>query len=171
MTSITYKDSLGNPVQLCEFFTGYEIKQEYKRVSAITEYVNGEPIGTITFRPTKIPVIFKVHYLPYMEDRYSHGGIRSRYTIHNGYLCGEYRKFSTEGVLEERRFFFDEHEVTNEIKTFLNFKGTNDEFLQYEFKEDELFNLCIRYGSYFKFLTEYSFEPSKFDAIVKYCTQ
>lgn len=175
MTSIQYKDLTGNtytPKEVSYHFTGYEIKKEHEKLSYITEYLNGEVLGTISFRPTKIPVIFSINYGQYREERYNHGGVRVIYlTNQDARLFGEYRRFSSTGELIEVRYYMDSTEVTTDIMNFVNFGGSNEEFNDYQFGEDEHFNICMKYGAYFKFINEYDYNPQRFNDIVAYCLQ
>lgn len=174
MTTKQYKDLTGKSLDEVHLasFTGYEIKREYSKPSFITEYLDGEVLGTISFRPTKLPVIFSVKYGNYREERYNHGGISSRYVVNkDGKLSGEYTRYTSAGVLTEVRYFNDSKEVTADIKSFVNFSGSNEEFMQYEFGEDEHFNIYMQYGAYFKFLDEYDYVPKRFDDIVACCLQ
>lgn len=174
MTTSQYKDLTGNNFESVDInsFTGYEIKKEFKKVSYITEYLDGDVLGTISFRPTMIPVIFSVKYGNYREERYNHGGVSSRYVVNkDSKLCGEYNRYASTGELTEVRYFNDSKEVTTDIMNFVNFSGSNEEFNEYEFGEDEHFNIYMQYGAYFKFLDEYSYNPKRFDDIVQYCLQ
>lgn len=174
MTTKQYKDLTGTISDSVDLnnFTGYEIKKEYSKVSYITEYLDGEVLGTISFRPTMAPVIFSVKYGSYREQRYNHGGISSRYVVNKDEkLSGEYERYGLTGTLDEVRYFNDRIEVTNDIKNFVNFKGPDEEFMTYEFGEDEHFNIYMQYGAYFKFLDEYDYVPKRFDDIVAYCLQ
>lgn len=170
---IEYKNHQGIKNSSLEVsYTGFAIRKEFNKVHSITEYVSGNPIGVITFRPTQIPVVFSVQYGNYNEERYNHGGISSIYiTNQDCRLYGEYRKYLSNGSLDVVKYFNNNHEVTAEIMDFVQFKGSEKEFNEYKFAEDEYFNLCLRYGSYFKFTSEYNYSPKYFDEIVLYCLQ
>lgn len=173
MTLITYKDLTGNTVDLTESFTGFEIKKEYGKFSSIVEYSNGDMKGTITFRPTKIPVIFSVKYGNYREERYSHGGVSAVYSVNNeNKLTGEYRRYNSDGSLKEVRFYNSGEEVTQDIMLFLNFNGTEKEFTTiHNLGEDERFNIWMQYGGFFKFIHEYSYNSIQFNKNVEYCLE
>jgi hypothetical protein len=171
MTKTIYKDLEGTKSDSKpNKFTGYEIQEDYGRVSFVIEYLDGEVLGTITFRPTKTPVIFFVKYGNYREERYNHGGISCVYTEHyNCRLYGEYRKYSTIGSLIDVQYYNDGELVTNDIMKFVNFSGSTSDFKMYEFGEDEHFNICMQYGAYFKFINEYIYSPERSNQIVEYC--
>lgn len=172
MTYVTFKDNAGNEVEVNEIssFSGFEIKTEYNKVSSITEFNEGEVLGTISFRPTKTPVIFSVKYGNYREERYSHGGVSAIWHSNaDNKINGEYRRYSTDGTLHEVRYFTDGKEVTTDIMKFIGYTGSTEEFINYKFGEDEKFNIWLQYGSYFKFINECEYDPNHFNGIVQYC--
>lgn len=175
MQEVIYKQKDGNFINSTDdkiplHFTGYKVTNDFDRISNIMEYVSGRPIGTIHFRPTKTPVIFSVSYNGYHEDRYNNGRISTIYfTNHECRFYGEYRKFNINGDVQEVRYYQDSNDVTEDVKLFVEYKGDSSEFKNYQFAEDELFNLYMFYGNQFKFYNEYKYEPNYFDEIAKFC--
>lgn len=168
--SITYKDTNYKEAQFSQQnFTGFKIIKERDKISYINEYYNGEEVSSISFRPTQTPVIFSVRYGNYHEERYTNNKVSSKYYAIQDRVSGEYRKYDSYGNISEVKYFNNGINCTDEIKSFIGFNGTDEEFMNYEFSEDETFNVMMRYGSNFKFLHEFGIDSNHFDTIVQNC--
>lgn len=168
--SITYKNTEYKEVQYNpQKFTGYKIIKERNKISYINEYYNGEEVSKISFRPTQTPVIFSVRYGNYHEERYANNEVCTRYYSINDKVSGEYKKYDAFGKITTVQYYNNGVNCTEEIKNFIGFNGTDEEFNNYTFSEDEEFNIMIKYGSNFKFLKEFGIDSSHFDNIVQNC--
>ncbi|AFA44719.1 hypothetical protein RaK2_00446 [Klebsiella phage vB_KleM_RaK2] len=150
-------------------FCGYRIRTEQNTLSNISEYENGTEIGIINFRPTQTPTILGARYKQYFEERYANGNISLHYTFYKSVLIGEYKKYDSDGNLTLREFYDGNGDCTKEIKEFIGFNGTDEEFMHYEFKEDEEFNILMRYGSHFKLIKEIKFKTEYFNYVYENC--
>lgn len=175
MQEVIYKQKDGCEVDINNdkvplYFTGYKITRDFDKLSNVVEYECGKAIGNIHYRPTKTPVIFEVHYTGYNETRYNNGNVNVvYYSDHNTRFNGEYRKYDINGDLETVRYYHDSTNVTEDLKSFIGFKGDNESFKFYKFKEDEVFNIYMLYGSKFKFYNEYKRDSKYFDEVTKFC--
>lgn len=175
MQEVIYKQKDGcvvdiNDVKVPLYFTGYKITKDFDKLSNVVEYESGKAIGNIHYRPTKTPIIFEVRYKGYNETRYNNGNVNVVYcTDHNSRFYGEYRKFDINGNLQTVKYYQDSNDVTEDLKSFIGFKGDNDALKFYKFKEDEVFNIYMLYGSKFKFYNEYKRDSSYFDEVTKFC--
>lgn len=150
-------------------FIGYRVQIDHNKISKVTEFKQNNVLATITYRPTKIPLIQKVEYYGHVENRYNNNQVSSQYFEHNDKLYGEYKRYDINGNLESRTYYYDGKDVTNEIINFIGYKEEPSEFKFYVFQEDEMFNLMARYGHYFRFCFESDRYSSEFDEITKYC--
>lgn len=151
-------------------FSGFEVTRDTGKISYIKEYLDGSEIGKISFRPTSEPLIFSVVYQDgYIEQRYNNGGVSCVYNYVGGHLQGEYRRYDIAGDLQARTFYHESTDITPDIMSFIGFSGSNEEFTKYEFSTDELFNISMRYGSFFKFNHELKRSSARFDEIVRNC--
>lgn len=146
-------------------FSGYVVRTEKNTLSNIKIFDSGNEIGIISFRPTKSPSINVIRYKNLFEERYVNGNISLQYTFYKDTLCGEYIKYDTDGKILLREFYSGNGVCTNEIIDFIQFRGTEEEFKYYEFKEDEEFNILLRYGSHFKLLKEMEKESQYFNCV------
>lgn len=173
MQEVIYKQKDGMVIHsdtLPEYFTGYKITKDHERLSSVLEYTDGKILGHIKYRPTKTPVIFSVVYGCYNEGRYNNGSVNRVFcTDSNSRFNGEFIKFSMNGEIEEKRYYSDSDDVTQDIKSFIGFNGDIESFKYYKFKEDELFNIYMLYGSKFKLYNEYKMDSSYFDDVTKFC--
>lgn len=167
--SITYKNTEYKETQYSESFTGFKITKERNKISYINEFYNGLEVSKISFRPTQTPVIFSVQYGNYKEERYANNEILAKYYTVKDKVSGEYRKYDAYGNVKDVQYFNNGVNCTEEIKSFIGFTGTDEEFKYYKFSEDEVFNLMMLYGSNFKFLHEFGIDSNHFDTIVKNC--
>lgn len=172
--SIVYKckttNSTFSTVNLDEFI-GYKIQKESDKLSSIIELDKQVIKGTIKYRPTQIPLINTVQYNGYTEERYNNNMIRTIHYTWNNQIYGEYRKYNPNGDLIDKKYYYASEDITNDIMNFIRFTGDTSDFKYYEFQEDELFNVMIRYGSYFKLFDEYNMDSKQFDSITKYCLE
>jgi len=178
MNEVKYKKKDGTFIQsfnkqVPENFTGYKISKDYNKISSIREYLNSHEIGNIKFRPTKIPVVFTVSYENgYRETRYSNGNIQHAFNRNSdGMMYGESRTYDSGGVLVGRTYHYEHKNVTEDIKSFIGYTGGDMNFVDYQFGEDEIFNIYMRYGSKFKFFNEYRIDKSIIDDIAKFCIE
>lgn len=153
-------------------FTGYKIRKDYNKISSIREYLNSQVIGVINFRPTIVPVIFSARYGNYQETRYSNGNIMSVCNIDSySMLNGEAIRYNVNGVINNKSYHYENQNVTDEIRSSVGFNGSDVDFINYKFGEDEIFNIYMRYGSKFKFYNEYRIDKSIIDGIAKFCLE
>lgn len=150
-------------------FSGYAVRTERSTLSNIKIFENGDEVGLISFRPTKQPSINVIRYKNYFEERYINGLISLQYTYYKDVLCGEYKKFDTDGTLRMREFYSGQGVCNQEIMDFIQFKGTEEDFMHYEFKEDEEFNILMKYGSRFKLIKELGNISQYFDKVFEKC--
>lgn len=151
-------------------FNGYMIQVENgNKISNITELSNNFVLSKIELRPTKKPLIHKVEYNGHIEYRYNNNNVSSVYYEFNNKKYGEYQKYDLNGVLLDRIFYFDGLDITTEIMQFIGYKNGLTSFKDYKFKEDELFNIMMKYGFYFRFCNDSERESSDFDRINEYC--
>lgn len=175
MNEVTYKQKDGtvfkpNDNEVLDCFTGYKITKDFNKLSNIIEFNEGNPVGKISFRPTQQPVIFSVKYGGYSEERYNNGNINTvYYTDHYNRVQGEYRKYEVSGELKTVRYYSNSTDVTEDIKSFIGFKGDSESFNTYKFAEDEVFNIFMLYGSHFKLHDEYRINSVEFDDIMRFC--
>jgi hypothetical protein len=52
---------------------------------------------------------------------------------------------------------------------FVGYKGSYEEFMKYTFREDEQFNLMMKYGFNFRFCHESDIEKLDYTYITEYC--
>lgn len=146
-------------------FSGYVVRTEKNTLSNIKEYENGKEIGIISFRPTQTPTINVVRYKSYYEERYANGNLSLQFNATRDSLFGEYIKYDQNGDILMRYYYNNNVNCTEEIMDFIGFNGTIEEFKYYTFKEDEEFNILMRYGSHFKLLKEQEKKPQYFDGL------
>ncbi len=150
-------------------FSGYKIQIDHNKISKITEIENNVVLAKIDYRPTKTTLIHKIEYNGHVEYRYNNNKVNSLYFEFNNKLYGEYKKFDPTGNLIERKFYYDNRDITHDVIRFIGYKEDPNEFMNYTFQEDEMFNLMMKYGYYFRFCYESERESSDFDSITKYC--
>lgn len=150
-------------------FNGYRIQYEYGKLSNITEISNNEVLARIVYRPTKTPIIEKVEYNGHKQNRYNNNNVSSVYYESNNSLYGEYKKYDIRGNLIERKYFLDNVDVTTEVMNFVGYNGSYEEFMKYTFREDEQFNLMMKYGFNFRFCHESDIEKLDYTYITEYC--
>lgn len=160
--------SISDSVDL-NVFDGYRIQIDHNKISKVTEMRYNEVLAKIDYRPTKIPIIQTVEYNGHIEERYNNNRVSSLSYRFDGKLYGEYVKYNAEGVLMDRKFFFNGNDVTNDIMKFIGFTDDNSAFKYYEFREDEIFNIMAKYGHYFRFIYESGRQSTDFDTITRYC--
>lgn len=149
-------------------FSGYQINIEYNKINSICEIDNGDIISKIFYRPTQTPIIHKVEYNGHFEYRYNNNKVQSTYFEYDNKKYGEYKKYNTDGNLIERIFYYEDYDITKEVLRFIKYDDYNS-FLHYKLKDDERFNIMIRYGYFFRL--DYDFRDSKeFDNISRYCS-
>ncbi|AQW88587.1 hypothetical protein pEaSNUABM50_00060 [Erwinia phage pEa_SNUABM_50] len=151
-------------------FNGYIIQVEKgNKISNITEVYKNVVLAKISLRPSKTPLIHKVEYNGHIEYRYNNNNVSSVYYEFNDKKYGEYLKFDLNGILLDRIFYYEGKDVTSDIIQFLGYTDDLSSFKNYEFKEDELFNIMMKYGFYFRFRNESERDSSEFDRITEYC--
>ncbi len=150
-------------------FEGYCIKLENNKLSKITELLCSIVLAKIDYRPTKTTLIHKIEYNGHIEYRYSNNKVQSLYYEFDNKKYGEYKKFSPSGELTERKFYFENVDITDDVMNFIRYNGHPKDFKDYSFKEDELFNLMMKYGYYFRFCYESGRDSTEFDFITEYC--
>ena len=91
------------------------------------------------------------------------------YTDHSG-IQGEYKRYDVNGGVLNTKYYYDNKDITDEIKSFIGFKE-DQSFKLYKFAEDELFNLYMRYGNKFKLYNEYKLDSKYFDEVSEFCLQ
>jgi hypothetical protein len=177
MNEVKYKMKDGtfiesNNQQVPANFTGYKIRKDYNKISSIHEYLNSQVIGVINFRPTIVPVIFSARFGNYQETRYSNGNIMTVCNIDSySMLNGEAIRYNVNGVINNKTYHYEHKNVTEDIKSFIGYTGGDMNFVDYQFGEDEIFNIYMRYGSKFKFFNEYRIDKSIIDDIAKFCIE
>lgn len=172
--TITYRDMEYNEVHSpSEPFNGFSVVRDTGKISHITIIQDSTEIGKISFRPTNEPLIFSVKFIDgYTEQRYNNGNVSSIYLItEDGEISGEFIRYDIAGKLITRAFYDKSREVTDEVKSLVSFRGSDEDFMTYEFSTDEEFNITMRYGGIFKFRHEFTKDSSKFDEIVRNCIQ
>ena len=152
-------------------FHGYRIQIDHNKISKVTELYKNTVLANIVYRPTKTPLIHKVEYNGHIEYRYNNNRVSSVYFEFDNKMYGEYKKFDSNGVLLERIYYHENNDVTEDVMKFIGYKECPSQFKYYNFQEDELFNLMIKYGNYFRFCFESERESSEFDRITEYCQQ
>lgn len=150
-------------------FSGYKIQIEHNKISKITELLNNEVLALINYRPTKTTLIHKIEYNGHVEYRYNNNKVDSMYFEFNNKRYGEYKKFNPSGELVDRKYYYDNRDITEEVMRFIDYKDDPNDFKYYTFQEDEVFNLMMKYGFYFRFCFESERESSEFDLITEYC--
>lgn len=150
-------------------FSGYRIQYDYGKLSNITEIRNNEVLAKIVYRPTKKPIIEKVEYNGHKQNRYNNNKVSSVYFESNNALYGEYKKYDTSGNIIERKYFWNNIDVTNDVMNFLGYDGSYEDFIKYSFREDEQFNLMMKYGLNFRFCHESDIEKLDYEYITEYC--
>lgn len=159
---------VSSAVKLDEF-SGYKIQIDHDKISKITELVNNEVLAKIDYRPTMTPIIHMVEYNGHIEERYNNNRVSNISYRFNGKLYGEYLKYTVQGELFDRRYYFNGVDVTDDIIKFIGYNDDVSNFKYYEFREDEMFNLMAKYGYYFRFAYESGRTSTEFDYITQYC--
>lgn len=150
-------------------FSGYRIQYEYGKLSNITEIRDNEVLAKIVYRPTKTPIIEKVEYNGHKQNRYNNNNVSSVYYEVNNALYGEFKKYDVSGNLITRKYYFDNEDITEDVMRFLGYNGSTEEFMYYSFREDEQFNLMMKYGFNFRFCHESDIEKLDYAYITEYC--
>jgi len=150
-------------------FSGYRIQIDHDKISKISEFFKNNELARIIYRPTKTPLIQKVEYNGHVEERYNNNKVSSKYYMFDKKLYGEYLRYDIHGNLQSRKYFYEDKDITEEIMSFIGYKDSLIAFMFYSFREDEAFNIMIRYGNHFRFSYESNRDSSEFDEITKYC--
>lgn len=153
-------------------FTGYNIKYVYNKPQVITEINKNQILSTISLRPTNSIIIDHINYNGYFEQRYNNNKVLSKVHTLNGLYHGEYLKYSLDGSIIDRKFYFNGDDITYEINKYISsdiheIVSTNSE----EISETKMFNIMLRYGTYFKFIHESTRDSNEFDIILKYLNE
>lgn len=150
-------------------FIGYRIQIDYDKISKVSEFKQNDELARIIYRPTKTPLIQKVEYNGHVEERYNNNSVSSKYYMFDNKLYGEYLKYDIHGNLQSRKYFYEGKDITEEIMSFIGYKESLTAFMFYSFREDEAFNIMIKYGNHFRFCYESDRDSSEFDDITMYC--
>lgn len=150
-------------------FEGYKIQLVNGKINKIFEITNNQILSIINYRPTKATLIHKIEYNGHVEYRYNNNKVNTRYYEFNNKKYGEYQKYDTFGNLIDRKYYYDDLDITDSVIKFIGYNDDPSNFKHYSFSECETFNLMMKYGYYFRFCYESERESTEFDSITEYC--
>lgn len=174
MKQVIYKQKDGtvnnfNPEVIPSTFNGYKITKYYSKPNTVILYESGVEVGNIKLRPTSTPIIWYAQLGSYCEERYSNDKVSTVHYVDNKGIQGQHIRYDIDGNISLIQYYQNSVDITDDVVNFVGYKGDRDSFKNYKFREEEVFNIYMLYGSKFKFYNEYRIESKTFDDILKFC--